>query len=132
MVVFDPLDDPLKVLPLPLKLLALLGVNKNPSERFRLYAIYIYLWVAMFIPKLCLGYETIPQCFRSIAEGMFSFNTTVTFIMLPLKMDNFEGLLQNLQRFTQIVQEDYKQILISLNTTIHKFTKYYFIFTNGI
>uniref|UniRef100_A0A182TRE4 Uncharacterized protein n=1 Tax=Anopheles melas TaxID=34690 RepID=A0A182TRE4_9DIPT len=92
----------LLVLPLPLKLLALLGVNKNPSERFRLYAIYIYLWVAMFIPKLCLGYETIPQCFRSIAEGMFSFNTTVTFIMLPLKMNNLEGLLQNLKRFTQI------------------------------
>uniref|UniRef100_A0A8W7Q4G4 Odorant receptor n=1 Tax=Anopheles coluzzii TaxID=1518534 RepID=A0A8W7Q4G4_ANOCL len=134
MVVFDPLDDPLKVLPLPLKLLALLGVNKNPSERFRLYAIYAYLCIALFIPKLCLGYETILQCFRSIAEGMLSFNTTITFIMLPLKMDNLEDLLKNLKRFTEIVifNEDYEQILIRLNTAIHKFTKYYFIFTNGI
>uniref|UniRef100_A0A182P2S2 Uncharacterized protein n=1 Tax=Anopheles epiroticus TaxID=199890 RepID=A0A182P2S2_9DIPT len=134
MVLFEPHNDPLKILPLSLKLFASIGVSGNPADRVRLYGSYFYLCFVQFVPKLCMGYETIPQCFRSIAEGMFSFNTCVTIVLLPLRFGQFESLLQDLKRFTELVStnEEYKQILVTLNTAIHKFTKYYFIFTNII
>uniref|UniRef100_A0A182JSN9 Uncharacterized protein n=1 Tax=Anopheles christyi TaxID=43041 RepID=A0A182JSN9_9DIPT len=115
-------------------LFSLIGVYGKPADRFRQYAGYFYLWFALFIPKLILGYDTIPQCFRSIAEGMFGFNTFITMFLLPIKMEQLESLLQDLKRFTEKVASDveYRQILITLNMGIHRFTKYYCIFTNFI
>ncbi|XP_050078017.1 odorant receptor 94a-like [Anopheles maculipalpis] len=133
MVVFEPLDDPLKVLPLPLKIFEKLGISQHPTNRVRLvaYNLYMYLLAVLFIPKLFLGYDTIPQCFRSIAEGMLILNTSITQFLLPFKMDQLEVLLGELKLFSDKVSvtEEYKQILINLNTSIHKFTKHYFILT---
>uniref|UniRef100_A0A182WQV2 Uncharacterized protein n=1 Tax=Anopheles minimus TaxID=112268 RepID=A0A182WQV2_9DIPT len=134
MDIFEPHNDSLKMFPLPLKLFEKLGLTLNPAGRVRLVVTNCYLLILFFIPKLFLGYDTIPQCFRSIAEGMFGLNTCVTLFCLPFKMDELKMLLRDLNLCTKIVSitDEYKQILITLNTAIHKYTKYYFFFTSCI
>uniref|UniRef100_A0A182S5A1 Uncharacterized protein n=1 Tax=Anopheles funestus TaxID=62324 RepID=A0A182S5A1_ANOFN len=134
MVIFEPFNDPLEILPLPLKLFAKLGVTQYSVDRVRLLIFNSYLLLTFFIPKFCLGYDTIPQFFRGVAEGMCGVNTWFTLFCLSFKMDQMEMLLRDLKVWTDIVSitDEYKQILITLNTGIHKYTKYYFLFTNFI
>ncbi|XP_049282693.1 uncharacterized protein LOC125763489 isoform X2 [Anopheles funestus] len=134
MVIFEPFNNPLEILPLPLKLFAKLGVTQYSVDRVRLLIFNSYLLLTFFIPKFCLGYDTIPQFFRGVAEGMCGVNTCITLFCLSFKMDQMEMLLRDLKLWTDIVSitDEYKQILITLNTGIHKYTKYYFIFTNCI
>ncbi|XP_049282695.1 uncharacterized protein LOC125763489 isoform X4 [Anopheles funestus] len=154
MVIFEPFNNPLEILPLPLKLFAKLGVTQYSVDRVRLLIFNSYLLLTFFIPKFCLGYDTIPQFFRGVAEGMCGVNTCITLFCLSFKMDQMEMLLRDLKLWTDIgkigdisktsyifhsifyisvsITDEYKQILITLNTGIHKYTKYYFIFTNCI
>ncbi|XP_035778676.1 odorant receptor 94a-like [Anopheles albimanus] len=131
MVVFAALVDPLEVIPLPLKLFRLMGVSRLYREKIRLYGCMSYVMLFCFIPKLCLGYDTIAQGFRGIAELLFSQNTCLTMMLLPFKFDKFSQLIEELTICTKTVcgDEDYRSILVHLNTMIHKFTKYYFLFT---
>uniref|UniRef100_A0A182NZ61 Uncharacterized protein n=1 Tax=Anopheles dirus TaxID=7168 RepID=A0A182NZ61_9DIPT len=131
MQLFEPLTDPLAVLPLPKKLYAYVGVSRNPGNRIRSLGFCFYLIAFFFLPKMYLGYDTIPQGFRSIAEGMFGFNTCIPLILLPFNMDQLQELFQGLTLCTKAVSvtEEYKQILIVLNSAIHKYTKHYLIFT---
>uniref|UniRef100_A0A182JFC9 Uncharacterized protein n=1 Tax=Anopheles atroparvus TaxID=41427 RepID=A0A182JFC9_ANOAO len=130
-VVLEPLTDPLEVIPLPLKLYSVVGVSRQHRERRRLYAVLSYVVVCFFIPKLCLGYDNIPQGFRGTAECLFALNTCIPLVFLPFKLDKFEELIQGLQRCIKAVSEsvEFTHIVVKLNTAIHKFTKFYFLFT---